>query len=923
MKHSRAVYVLAGVLLTLGIVGAALHFGRKAAWKPAPNSRDLQKQRPSQTQPNTAPAGVPQDPAALPADFLGSLRPGGHDESAGRERTYIVSYQVAFLRKSPSEKLPEETKTYQELLNEDVTTMAPHLYYGESLQGNYDPAQPDSIAVRARIDGKEASGYVDAHKLWLEPPLDPVETDRYLCTKNILAVHVVPDPSSPPSLSLLQGEVVEAVGQFSFQGQQWIKARFNPSGRPRFGFILASDMKTIAFSSVNQSVVTFEEVPQQIRGAKWKLSDADRARLSKDGFYIEEVPPLDHLDVDDMADSYLGYQGLNGRQYFITSDLFLHSFHLIFDRMLQDTEEKKIFPTVRKMSSHLANAAENELHAVPASVPELRDALQQDLFYFSVAAKLFNPKFTVAAAVRSQTGDYVSKIEEAAEGDLPSAQNFVGFEKEDFTQYKVRGHYLRNETLQRYFRGMMWFGRHEFLLSKQTDTLAALLVPGLVDKAQERHAFERLDAQITYLVGRQDKYTLAGYRSVNQKVFGTEAPDLHSLAGNLDTKVTLFQQAVPDTLPGPQIVSAQSGTGLTQEQRLVLSRGFKFLGQRYTLDAFIMNQLTSPSVGTDANPRNLPSALDVMMLLGSKASTDLQQGEQEKNHWLNYESQIGLLRGSVARQLAQRSTFYEDWLRDLRALFLPTQSQQLFALGAPWQYKNLNAGAASWTELKHDTILYAEQSAAEMGEGDEFEIPGFDSPEPRGYVEPNPAFFRELEAFIDRMIARLKGSDFITEEYLDKFTLFRDLAHKAGVIAQKEVGGEPITRDDYRWIENLRSSFDSSLLLSRDATSITDPSSLQMALIADVANDALGGRVLEVGVGTPERITVIVKDAWGGTRLTVGYVYSWYEFPSKKRWSDSEWKKMIYSSDPKEREQEGIEVPGWYSKFLKIANGAS
>lgn len=919
MKHSRAVSILAGTLLAFGVVGGTLYFGKKGARKPAPRATDLRKQNPTQPQPNTASAGVPQDAADLRADFLGSLTAGGNAESAGRERTYIVSYQVVFLRKSPTEKLPEESKTYQELLNEDVTTMAPHLYYGESVLGKYDPAQPDAIAVRAVINGKETSGYIDAHKLWLEPSLDPVETDRYASAKDVSAVHVVPDPSSPPSLSILQGEVVQAVGQFSSQGRRWIKARFNPSGRPRFGFILTSDMKALTFSSVNQSVVTFEEVPQQIRDAKWKLSEADRARLSKDGFYIEEVPPLETLYVDDMADSY---QELNGRQFFITSDLFLHSFHLIFDRMLQDTEEKKIFPTVRQMSSHLAKTAENELNAVPASAPELRDALQQDLFYFSVAARLFDPNFTVAGAVRSQTTDYVSKIEEAA-GDLPSARNFIGFEKEDFTQYKVRGHYQKNETLQHYFRGMMWFGRHNFLLSKKTDTLAAILVPGLVDKAQEKHAFETLDAQITYLVGRQDKYTSAGYRSVNQKVYGTETPDLRSLPRNLDAKVTLFQQTVPVVLPGPQIVSVQTGTGRTQKQRLVLSRGFKFLGQRYTLDAFIMNQLTSPSVGSDENPRNLPSALDVMMLLGSKAGTQLQQDEREKNHWLNYESQIAMLQGDVEQQLAKRSTFYEDWLDDVRTLFLPSQSKQLFALGAPWQYKNLNAGAASWTEFKHDTILYAEQSAAEMGEGDEFEIPGFDSPEPKGYIEPNPAFFKQLEVSIDQMIAKLKTTNFITEEYLDKFTLFKNLVHKAGAIARKEVGGELITLDDYRWIENLRSSFDSSLLLSRDATSITDTSSLQMALIADVATDAVEGRVLEVGVGTPQRITVVVKDAWGGTRLTVGYVYSWYEFPSEKRWSDSEWKRMIYSSNPNEREKEGIKVPGWYSKFLKNANGAS
>jgi hypothetical protein len=75
--------------------------------------------------------------------------------------------------------------------------------------------------------------------------------------------------------------------------------------------------------------------------------------------------------------------------------------------------------------------------------------------------------------------------------------------------------------------------------------------------------------------------------------------------------------------------------------------------------------------------------------------------------------------------------------------------------------------------------------------------------------------------------------------------------------------------------------------------------------------------VLEVATGTPQRITLVVKDAYGGTRLTIGYVYSWYEFVSQKRWADSEWKKIVYSEDSAEKKQHGIEPPSWYSIFSK------
>jgi hypothetical protein len=921
MKLGKTAYVLIGLVLAVG-VASAVYFGRTLTAVdnkvPKPSAARTANPDPAPLQPNASPnpgdavAANPPNNLQLPTNFLGSLTPGGTVESAGRERTYVVSYQVAFFRKTPADKVPEENLTYEEL-QRYPKTLAPYVFYGENVFGKNDPAHPESIAVRATLDGKETTGHIDAAKLWLEPPLDHAESDRYMAVTDTASIYVVPDSASPSVLALLQGEVVEAVGQLNLQGRNWVKARFNAFGRPRYGFIPKSDVKALTFASVNQSVVGVEEIPKGIRSSGLSLSGSDRQRLSQNGFYVEPVPPRNPIEVDDMADAY---NDETSHQFFITSDLFLHSYHLIFDRMLQDIEEKKILPSVAKMSEALASTAETQLKAAPAAVPGLRDALLHDLLYFSVAAKLFNPGFAVPMPVRSQAEALVASIQSAA-GELPSLANRIGFDQEDFTQYKVRGHYEKNEALKRYFRGMRWFGRRNFLLSNKTATLAAILLPSIIEEAHEARRFESVDALTTYLIGRQDKYTLAGYRSVNQKIFGTETPSFRQFAPDLDERIAAFQRTAWSDLPAPQIVSVQTGLGLTQDQRLQKTAAFKFLGQRYVLDAFILNQLTSPSVGSDSSPRNLPSALDVMMILGSKAAADVQQRVQKEQPWPNYDRQIEKLKEISQETLSKPSTFYDNWLSALKTLFLPTASKQLFALREPWQYKSLNTGLASWTELKHDTILYAEQSEAEQGEGDEFEIPPYIPPGPKGYVEPNPALFKQLTRSIDQMITEMKSADFITEEYLDKFTLFRELAHRAEVIAQKEVAGEVISNEDFGWITAIRYSFDSTLVLPRDANEITDPSSLQMALIADIATDAVNGRVLEEGIGTPQRIVVAVKDAWGGTRLTVGFVYSWYEFDSTKRWSDTEWKKPIYSGDENTRKQQGITPPAWYSTFVK------
>ena len=75
-----------------------------------------------------------------------------------------------------------------------------------------------------------------------------------------------------------------------------------------------------------------------------------------------------------------------------------------------------------------------------------------------------------------------------------------------------------------------------------------------------------------------------------------------------------------------------------------------------------------------------------------------------------------------------------------------------------WTRKDLQTALGSWTELKHDTILYAKQVMAEMGGGGGNEQP------PHGNVEPNP------EAY-----ARLLALAQMTYDGLDSRSLLSDL----------------------------------------------------------------------------------------------------------------------------------------------------
>src|SRR6185369_13806541 len=83
------------------------------------------------------------------------------------------------------------------------------------------------------------------------------------------------------------------------------------------------------------------------------------------------------------------------------------------------------------------------------------------------------------------------------------------------------------------------------------------------------------------------------------------------------------------------------------------------------------------------------------------------------------------------------SNIYMGWLACLRELSTPTTDAKYpeAARTRAWAMKTLNTQLASWTQLRHDTVLYVKQSYTA-------EVTCF---YPAGYVEPVPQFWARLE----------------------------------------------------------------------------------------------------------------------------------------------------------------------------------
>jgi hypothetical protein len=279
--------------------------------------------------------------------------------------------------------------------------------------------------------------------------------------------------------------------------------------------------------------------------------------------------------------------------------------------------------------------------------------------------------------------------------------------------------------------------------------------------------------------------------------------------------------------------------------------------------------------------------------MGSNEAASILKGMGE-DQYTNYDTQSAKVKGQVAAlgNDSWTQNLYWSWLYSFQPLIAPKGSAYPpFIQTQAWLRKDLQTALGSWTELKHDTILYAKQVMAEMGGG------GPDQP-PHGYVEPDP------EAY-----ARLLALAQMTEDGLQSRNLLSDLTHGnldnlisqlkfLQDISQRELSGGAITNDEYWQIQYWGGTLEQFTLKAADTTGndSRDLSDQKAALVADVAtgtNDLQTLVVLEEADGQPTLIYVVLPDS--PNRIAIGAVYSYYEFtvPSSGRLNDQQWQAQV------------------------------
>ncbi len=598
---------------------------------------------------------------------------------------------------------------------------------------------------------------------------------------------------------------------------------------------------------------------------------------------------------------------------FITSDSLLHVYHLMFDKTLRTAEVEYFYPLLQSLNRALiveADAQYQQLRGTPWEDAALRTAA-----FIAVSGRLADADFPIPDYAAALAEAEIANVESTA-GILPSPI-FPGLDfGEDYTQYIPRGHYTRSDALKAYFKSMMWYGRMTFRLKTddanvgRAETRSALLLVQALRNTQVEgrpalEAWADLYDPTAFLVGRSDDLTALDYLPVMDAVYG-ENPALTTLADDarLDTFI-----AATDALPAPRILGLVIAAA---DDETAQTKGLRFMGQRFVPDAYIFRQLIYRNVAiTNGQRRGLPKGLDLFAAMGSERAYELLDAMGDTGY-ISYTLQMDKMRAWTGGLTVDdwTETVYNAWLYTFYPLLeAPGADYPAFMQSMAWRDKQLHTALGSWAELKHDTILYAKQTYAEMGAG---WMPTPPDPLPaRGYVEPVPEFYARLAALAAMTREGLASRSLLGESDADSLARIEELALALKTMAEEQLAGIPLTEEEHQRIRYYGGELEHLVMASADTGGESgdivymeeDP---QAAIIADVAtdpdpdNDGIPNpTVLEVGVGRVSEIHVVVPlvEADGSLRLQVakGGIFSYYEFqwPAEDRLTDEKWQGML------------------------------
>jgi hypothetical protein len=634
---------------------------------------------------------------------------------------------------------------------------------------------------------------------------------------------------------------------------------------------------------------------------------------------------------------------------YISPDAILHAWHRSYVNMLEELEESSLSPALEKVLLGMRNQV-STLHTQSAGTPLQEGVLDADVF-IAVANSLLTGKIQYGFY---SLEDQVTPILAAISNLQPATITLFGTNRQvDFSQFHVRGHYEASQRLARYFRAMMWCGLADFRFTGMTndnslrELSGAVAMHFLLKNSGQSAAWKQMDDIIQMFVGPPDCLNFSQLSDLLAAA-GVSSP------GSIGSTAILeyLRKRIMSGSLGVQNIQGGLAWSPLGPQQLRLPRSFAVMSRRFAVDAWAMNQCVYDRIWWDENGipedcdkvmRRVPSAIDVAFsVFGNNATSPLitqrilnTSGVDWRDGY-PYQHNLAAVRQVVDLQQAAAWTnnIYQCWLACLRELSQPTLTPEYpdILRTRPWAMKTLSTQLASWTQLRHDTVLYAKQAYTA----------NVLCSYPAGFVEPRVNFWTSMRTMALRARSLLstlpKTGTFVFEpntpwdspltnslgtiwtnrvRFLDNFASNMTTLCE---ISTKELARQPLSSNEEFFIKSLIEDphgyggtpkysgwyptlfYENTRAAYSGMFSVVD---MWDPLVTDVHTDPLDpivgdpGCILHQAVGNVGLLIGAVNWAPDDACIYAGPVFSYYEFqlgPTTRR-TDSEWKDSLKAGD--------------------------
>lgn len=629
---------------------------------------------------------------------------------------------------------------------------------------------------------------------------------------------------------------------------------------------------------------------------------------------------------------------------FVSTDAILHALHMSYDQILKSLEREIMAKNLEEFLASMYHNFDN-LTLKYGESPALINGLSDADLYVTIAYSLIKNELQKGRIAKAEK---IKEVWEAIRSEKMVSMPLFTFPHRsrnlDFSQFTVRGHYVYTEqekwqrlkSLEPYFRTMMWLGRTDFLLTTPPENpwekpwteeeiqrmhVGAFMVNELLQKSEKLNLLQFNEQVINYLVGESDNITPSEYQTI-MKTEGitsalqfTDTTAFNKIKLALNSNSELAQQILSDFyLMDPQ------GDAPGE-----LPISYRVSGQRFIIDSYVLGSVVFDKLMYKGQKimRMMPIPLDALFTLGNNDALPLLKRELEK---YPYAEQLANLRYIMDHKPEEfwSGSLYNVWLNSIRELNPADEelNQPLFMKTAAWHQEKINTQLASWSQLRHDNLLYAKQSYT-GGTGCSF---------PYSYIEPYPEFYGRLKEFAQsagNFFAQLPSTNYELSRIVQFFPNFETVMAKLETLSDKQLKGSTFTDEENDWLKSMLFVKSGSGMppytgwyseLFYDAWDISE-GDFTIVDVHTQPTDEMGnvvGRVLHTGVGEVNLGVFLANCPFEPEELMAftGPVLSYYEKITEnfKRLTDQEWETIVQNNEVPNR-------PEWTNIYLAGKKG--